>query len=110
MIADRLNNKKLYQIVTEVFIKGRKLKISFVFITQSYFPVPKKIRLNSTHYFIMKIPNKQELQQIIFNHLSHIDFKDFMNLYKNVLQNHILIQLLILLLHHIILHVSERIF
>ena len=76
MIADRLNNKKLYQIVTEVFIKGRKLMISFVFITQSYFPVPKKIRLNSTHYFVMKIPNKQELQQIIFNHLSHIDFKE----------------------------------
>ena len=82
MIADMLSNKKLNPIVTELFIRGRKLNISLVFITQSYFAVPKNIRLNSTHYFIMKIPNKQELQQIAFNHSSDIDFKDFMNLYK----------------------------
>ena len=59
-----LNNKKLNPIVTELFIRGRKLNISLVFITQSYFALPKKIRLNATHYFIMKIPNKTELQQI----------------------------------------------
>ena len=58
MTANMLNNKKLNPVVTELFIRGRKLNISLVFITQSYFAVPKVIRLNSTHYFIMKIPNK----------------------------------------------------
>ena len=56
---------------------------------QSYFAVPKNIRLNFTHYFVMKIPSKPELQQIGFNHSSDIDFRDFMNLHKNVLQNHV---------------------
>ena len=56
--------------------------MSLVFITQSYFAVPKNIRLNSTHYFVMKIPNKRELQQIAFNHSSDIEFKVFVNLYK----------------------------
>ena len=82
MIADILNNKKLNPIVTELFIRGRKLNISLVFITQSYFCVPKDIRLTSTHYVIMKIPNKRKIQQIAFNHSSDIDFKDSMNLYK----------------------------
>ena len=82
MIADMLSNKKLNPIVTELFIRGRKLNISLVFITQSYFAVPKNIRLNSTHYFLMKIPNKRELQQIAFNHSSDIDSQNFMNLYK----------------------------
>ena len=59
-----LSNKELNLIVTELFIRGRKLNISLVFITQSYFVVPKNIRLNSTHYFVMKIANKRELQQI----------------------------------------------
>ena len=90
MIADMLSNKKRNLIVTELFIKDRKLNISLVFITQSYFAVSKNIRLNSTHYFIMKIPNKQELQQTAFSHSSDINFKEFMNLYKNVVQNHIL--------------------
>ena len=62
MIADIINNKKLNSIVTELFIRGRQLTISIVFITQSYFKVPKDVRLNSTHFFIMKIPNKRELQ------------------------------------------------
>ena len=61
MIADMINNKKLNPIVTELFIRGRKLNISIVFITQSYFKVPKDVRLNSTHFFVMKIPNKREL-------------------------------------------------
>ena len=61
-----LSNKKLNPTVTELFIRGRKLNISLLFITQPYFAVPKRIRLSSTHYFIMKIPNKQELQQIVF--------------------------------------------
>ena len=76
MIADMLSNKKLNPIVTELFIRSRKLNISIVFITRSYFAVPKNIRLNSTHYFIMKIPNKRELQQVAFNHSSDIDFSD----------------------------------
>ena len=82
MINDMISNNKLNPIVTELFIRGRKLNISIVFITQSYFKVPKDVRLNSTHFFIMKIPNKKELQQIALNHLSDIDFKDFMNIYK----------------------------
>ena len=75
MIADMINNKKLNPIVTELFVRGRKLNISIVFITQSNFKVPKDVRLNSTHFFIMKIPNKRELQQITLNHSSDIDFK-----------------------------------
>ena len=61
IIADMPSNKKFNPIVTELFIRGRKLNISLAFITQSYFVVPKYIRSNSTHYFIMKIPNKREL-------------------------------------------------
>ena len=79
MITDMVSKKILNPIVTELFIKERKLKISFVFITQSYFAVPKNIRLNCVHYFIMKIPNMRELQQIAVNHWSDIDFKDCMN-------------------------------
>ena len=61
MIADMINNNKLNPIVTELFIRARKLNISIFFISQSYFQVPKDVRLNSTHFFIMKIPNKREL-------------------------------------------------
>ena len=82
MIADMINNKKLNPIVTKLFITGRKLNISIVFFTQSYFKVPKDVRLNSTHFFIMKTPNKRELQQIALNHSSDIDFKDFMEIFK----------------------------
>ena len=74
MIADMLINKKLNPIVTELFIRERKSNISLIFITQSCFTVPKNIRLNSTHYFVMKIPSKKELQQIAFNHSSNIGF------------------------------------
>ena len=82
MIADTISNKKLCIIVTELFLK-RQLNISLAFISQSYFRVIKTIRLNVAHYFIMKIPNKRELQQIASNHLSDIDFKDFMKVYKD---------------------------
>ena len=82
MIADMINNKKLNPVVSKLFIRDRKLNISIPFITQSYFKVPKNVRLNSTHFFIMKIPNKRELQQIALNHSSDIDFKDFMKIYK----------------------------
>ena len=84
MIADMVSNKKLNSVVTELYVWGRKLKIYLAFITQSYFVVPKNIRLNYTHYFIMKIPNKQKLQPTAFNHSLDIDFKDFMNHYKTM--------------------------
>ena len=82
MIADTHNNAKLNKIVNELFIRRRILNISLVFMTQSYFKVPKDVRLNTTHFLIMKIPNQRELEQIVYNHSSDIDFKDFMNLYK----------------------------
>ena len=82
MTADMINNKKLNSIVTELFIRGRKLNISLVFITQSYFKVPKDVRLNTTHFFITKSPNKKGLQQIALNHSSDISTKDFINIYK----------------------------
>ena len=69
MIADMIIKKKLNSMVNELFIRGRKLNISLIFITQSYFKVPKDIRLNTTtHFFIIKISNKRELQQITLNH------------------------------------------
>ena len=80
MIADMLNKKKINPIVTELFIQGKKLNICLVFFTQSCFAVLKN-RLNSTHKFIMKIPNKRKHQQIAFNHSLEFDFKDFM-IYK----------------------------
>ena len=73
MIADMINNNKLNPIVTELLMRGRKLNISIVFIMQPYFKVPKDVRLNSTHFFIMKIPSKRELQQIALNHSSDIE-------------------------------------
>ena len=82
MIADMINNKKLNPIVTKLFTTGRKLDISIALITQSCFKVPKDVRLNSTHFFIMKIPNKRKLQQIALNHSTDIDFKHFMKIFK----------------------------
>ena len=77
-IADMINNRKLNSVVTGLFIRGRKLNISIVFISQSYFKVSKDVRLNSTHFFIMKISNKREVQQIALKFI------------KNAQQNHIL--------------------
>ena len=78
-----LISKKDNPVVTKLFIRGRKLKSSHVFITQSYFAIPNNIGPTSRHYFIMRVPNKRELQQIAFNYPSNIDFKDFINLYKS---------------------------
>ena len=91
MIADKLSNKKLNPIVPELFIRGKKLNIFLVFYIQSYFSVPKNIRLNSTQYFLTKIPNKKKS----FNksHLiihQTLTFKTLQIFKKNVLQNHIL--------------------
>ena len=81
MIADIMSNKKFQAIIKELFIRCRKLNISLVFITQSYFSVPKDARLNSTHYLIMKINNRKELQNIATNHSADIDYKDFIKIY-----------------------------
>ena len=82
MVADMIHNKKLNSIDTELFIRGRKLNIFLVFITQSYFKVPKDVRLNTSHLFIAKIPNNRELQQIAKNHSSDINTEDFANIYR----------------------------
>ena len=81
MIADIMTNKKFQAIIKELFIRCRKLNISLVFITQSYFSVPKDVRLNTTHYFIMKINNKKELQNIAINDSADIDYQDFKKIY-----------------------------
>ena len=82
MIADIMTNKKFQAIIKELFIRCRKLNISLVFITQSYFSVPKEVRLNSTHYLIMKIHKRGELQQIAINHSADIDYKDFLKIHR----------------------------
>ena len=82
VIADMINNKNLNSVATELFIRGRTLNISLVLITKSYFKVPKDVRPNTTHFFIAKVPNKRELQQITTNHSSDINPKDFINIYR----------------------------
>ena len=81
MIADIMTNKKFQAIIKELFIRCRKLNIYLVFITQSYFSAPKKVKLNSTHYLTTKINNKRELQ-IATNHSADIDYKDFAKIYR----------------------------
>ena len=82
LIADIMSNKKFQAIIKELFIRCKKLNISLVFITQSYFSIPKDVRLNSTHYLILKINNKKELQNIAINHSADMDYKDFMKIYR----------------------------
>ena len=82
MIADTMANKKFEAIIKELFIRCRKLNILLVFITQSYFSVPKDIRSNSTHYLILKINNNKNLQNIAINNFADIDHKDFIRIYR----------------------------
>ena len=82
MIADIMTNKRFQTIIKELFIRCRKLNISLVFITQSYFSVPKDARLNTTHYFIMSINDKIDLNNIARNHSGDIDYNDFLKLYR----------------------------
>ena len=82
MSADIMTNKKFQSIIKELFIRCRKLNISFVFITQSYSSVPKDVRLNSTHYLNMKVNNKRELQNIAINHSADIDYKNFIKIHR----------------------------
>ena len=82
MIADMTHNKKLNSIVPELFIRGRKLNIFLVFITRSYFKVPKDVRMNTTRFFIAKIPIKRELRETAIDHSSDVSIKDFNNIYR----------------------------
>ena len=82
MIADIMTNKTFQVIIKEHFIRCRKVNTSLVFITQYYFSVPKDVRLNSTHYLIMKFNNKKELQNIAINHSANIDYKDITKIYR----------------------------
>ena len=82
MVAGIVTNKEFQAIIKKLFVRCRKLYISLVFITQSYFSVPKYVRLNSTHYLIMKINNKRELQNIAINHSADIDYQDFKKIYR----------------------------
>ena len=85
-----MTNKRFQAIIKEWFIRSRKLNISLFFITQSYFSVPKDVRLNSTHYLIMKINNKRELQNIATNHSADIDYQDFKEITEKVQKSHII--------------------
>ena len=82
MIADIMTNKKFQAIIKELIIRCRKLNISLLFIRQAYFFVPKEVRLYSADYWIMKIDNKKELQNIATNHSADIDYKDFVKIYR----------------------------
>ena len=82
MITDMISNTKLHPVVTKLFRKVLKLNISLVFLTQSYFLVPKDVRLSTIYFFMMNIPNRKELQEIGYYHSSDIDLKDFMRIYK----------------------------
>ena len=86
-IADIMINKRFQAVIKELFIRCRKLNISLAFITQSYFSVPKDVRLNSTYYFIMKINNRIELKNIAINHSADIDYQDFMKIYRECTKN-----------------------
>ena len=86
VIADIMTNKNFQSVIKELFIRCRKINISLVFITQSFPSVPKDLRLSSTHYFIMKINNRKELQNIAINHCADIDYKDFIKIYRECIK------------------------
>ena len=82
MISHVESDKKAQQILKELFIRCRKLNISLCFLTQSYFSVPKDVRLNCTHYILFKLNNRRELQNITIDHSADIDYKDFIKIYR----------------------------
>ena len=91
MITSQHRKRKFQALIKELFVRCRELNISVVFITQYYFSVSKKVRLNATHFLIMKIHNKRELQQIAINHLADFDHENFMKIYnENVQVTHVL--------------------
>ena len=82
MISHVMSDKKAQQILKDLFIRCRKLNISLCFLKQSYFSVPKDVKLNCTHYILFKLNNKIELQNIAINHSADINYKDFINTYR----------------------------
>ena len=82
MIADIMSNKKFQVLIKEFFIRCRKMNTSLAFITQSYFSVPKDVRLNLPHYLIMKINNRKKSQNIAINVLTDLDYNDFVGIYR----------------------------
>ena len=86
MISHVMSNKKAQQVLKELFIRCRKLNNSLSFLTQSYFSVSKDVRLNCTHYIIFKSNNERELQNIVINPIADIDYKDFVNIYRNCIK------------------------
>ena len=82
MIKDIITNRRFQAIIKELFIRCRKLNISHIFITQDYFSVQKDVRLNLTHYFIMKINSRIELKNIATDHSADIDYQDFKKIYR----------------------------
>ena len=82
MISHLMSDKKAQQILKDLFIRWRKLNILLCFLTQSYFSVPKYVRLNCSHYILFKLNNRRELQNIAFNHSADIYYKDFIKIYR----------------------------
>ena len=103
MIADIMTNKKFQVIIKELLIRCRKLNFLLVFIAQSYFSVPKDVRLNSRHYLIMKINNKRELQSITINYSADIDYKDFLKICRECTRDLLIFWQLILSYQQVIL-------
>ena len=86
MISHVMSDKKLQQVLKELFIRCRKLNTSLCFLTQSYFSVPKDVRLSFTHYIIFKVNNKRELQNIAINHSADIDYKGFVKICRDCIK------------------------
>ena len=82
MISHVMSDQKAQQILKDLFIRCRKLNSSLCFLTQSYFSVPKDVRLNCTHYILFKLNNRRKLQNIVINHSADIDYKDFIKTYR----------------------------
>ena len=102
-----MSNRKAQQVLKDLFIRCRKLNISLCFLTQSYFSVPKDVRLNCTHYVIFKLNNKRELQNIALNHSAGIDYKDFLNIYRNCTKEPY--NFLTMILHNLLIKDLKRI-
>ena len=109
MIADIMTNKKFQAIIKKLFISSRRLNIALVFITESYFLVPKDVRLNSTYYLIMKISSKRELQNIAINHSADIDYNDSIKIYRECTRKLSIFLQMILRYQQVILEDLEKV-
>ena len=87
MISDAMSDKRAQKILKDLFIGCRRLNISLCFLTESYFSVPRDVRLNCTHYILFKLNNKIELQSIAINHSADIDYNDFIKIYRQSTQD-----------------------